>query len=224
MLALTMALAALCASVSSGQGIDSEPPAEATCTETLQARHLDSAEARTLAETGGRVVREGCTLRFRTPDGDHTLTSNLSEDAEHLGYIYRGVLPHAYDLIEVRHYERREYLIIDRSGRQKRYLVGKPVVSPDRLRVVATSLDLVAGIRSNALEIWRLEDRFARLELSIRSNEWGPSDATWIGAATIAFTQNFKPFGDRKETALLRLTPSGWSFEPGVASGPVGGR
>jgi hypothetical protein len=69
-----------------------------------------------------------------------------------------------------------------------------------------------------------LEDRFARLELSIRSDEWGPSDAAWINTVTIAFTQNFEPFGDRKETARLRLTPSGWSFEPGVAPGPLGGR
>jgi hypothetical protein len=220
----TMAFAALCASVSWGQSIDTEAPPATTCTETLRARHSDAAEARALDETGGRVVRENCTLRFRTSDGDHVLASNLSEDAEHLGYIYRGVLPHGYDLVEVRHYERREYLVVDRMGLQKRYVVGEPGLSPDRERVVATSLDLVAGIRPNALEIWRLEDRFARLELSIRSDEWGPSDAAWVDAATIAFTQNFKPFGDRKETARLRLTPSGWSFEPGVASAPAGGR
>ena len=158
------------------------------------------------------------------PDGDHALTSNLSEDAQHLGYRYRGVLPHGYDLVEVRHYERRDYLSVDRTGLQKHTLVGEPVLSPDRERVVATSLDLVAGIRPNALEIWRLDDRFARLELSIRSYEWGPSDATWIDTSTIVFTQNFEPFGDRKETARLRLTPSGWSFEPGVASGPAGGQ
>jgi len=220
-----MALAVLYASESSSQVIDAEPPAQTTCTETLQARHSDAAEARTLDETGGRVVREGCTLRFRTPGGEHALTSNLSEDAEHLGYVYRGVLPHEYDLVEVRYYERRQYLIIDRTGRHQRHLVGEPVVSPDQRRVVATSLDLVAGIRPNALEIWRLEDQFApQLELSIRSDDWGPSDATWIDAATIAFTQSFEPFGDRKETARLRFTPSGWLFEPGVASGPVGGR
>jgi hypothetical protein len=220
-----MTLAVLYASVSSSQDIDAELPAETTCTETLQVRHSDAAEARALDETGGRVVREGCTLRFWTPLGEHALTSNLSEDAQHRGYVYRGVLPHEYDLVEVRYYERRQYLIMDRTGRHQRYLVGEPVVSPDRRRVVATSLDLVAGIRPNALEIWRLEDQFApQLELSIGSDEWGPSDATWVDAAMIAFTQNFKRFGDRKETGRLRSTPSGWLFEPGVASGPVGGR
>lgn len=219
-----MAFAALCSSICRGQGIDAESRPETTCTETLQARHSDAAEALALDETGGRVIREDCTLTFRTPGGEHALTSNLSEDAEHLAYIYRGGLPHGFDLVEVRYYERREYLIIDRTGLQKQHLVGEPVLSPDRERVVATSLDLVAGIRPNALEIWRLEDRFARLEVSIRSNEWGPSDATWIDATTIAFTQNFGPFGDRRETARMRLTPSGWSFEPGVASGPFGGR
>jgi len=219
-----MALAVLYASVSSSQNIDAEPPAETTCTQTLQARHSDAAEARALDETGGRVVREGCTLRFRTPRGEHALTGNLSEDAEHLRYVYRGVLPHEYDLVEVRYYERRQYLIIDRTGRHQRHLVGEPVVSPDRRRVVATSLDLVAAISPNALEIWRLEDQFPTLELSIGSEEWGPSDATWVDAATIAFTQNFQPFGDRKETGRLRFTPSGWLFEPGVGSGPVGRR
>jgi hypothetical protein len=81
------------------------------------------------------------------------------------------------------------------------------------------------AVDPNALEIWRLEDRFARLELSIQSDEWAPSDATWIYAATIAFVQNFlEPVGgDRQETARLRLTPSGWSLELGVTSGPFGG-
>jgi hypothetical protein len=133
--------------------------------------------------------------------------------------VYRGTLPQGYDLVEVRYYERREYLVIDGTGLRKRYLVGEPVVSPDRQRVVATSLDLVAGIRPNGLEIWRLEDRFVTLEFSSRSEEWGPSDAAWVDAATIVFTQSFKPFGERKETARLRLTSSGWSFEPGVAFG-----
>jgi hypothetical protein len=127
-------------------------------------------------------------------------------------------LPHEYDLVEVRHYERLQYLIIDRTGLHRRYLVGKPLVSPDQRRVVATSLDLVAAIHPNALEIWQLEDQVGPwLEISISSDEWGPSDAIWVDAATIEFTQNFKPFGDRKETARLRFTPSGWLFEPGVA-------
>jgi hypothetical protein len=148
------------------------------------------------------------------------LTSNLSEDARHLGYVYRGTLPQGHDLVEVRYYERRQYLVVNSTGLHKGDLVGAPVVSPDGQRVVATSFDLVAGISPNALQIWRLEDQYASLELSIRSSEWGPSNAAWVDGATIAFTQNFKPFGERKETARLRLTSSGWSFEPGVASGP----
>lgn len=220
-LALVMASAVLYASESSGQAVDAEPSAESaeiTCTETLLARHSDAEEARALDATGGRVVRDGCTLRFRTPRGEHTLTSNLTENAEHVGYLYRGALPHDYDLVEIRHYERREYLLIDKTGLHRTYLVGEPVVSPDRRRVVATSFDLVAGIHPNELQIWRLEDQFsAWLEISIGSDEWGPSGAIWIDTTTIEFTQNFKPFGDRKETARLRLTSSGWLFEPGVA-------
>ena len=126
-----------------------------------------------------------------------------------------GILPSGLDLVEIGYYEGGGFLAIDQHGGST-LIAGEPLVSPDSQRFATLSLDLEAEYQPNVNEIWRLRAGTLRLELAVRSDEWGPSEARWRDSATVEFLQNF-PTADvgtyRQQRARLVLDHDGWSLQ-----------
>ena len=178
----------------------------------------NSEEARSIAETGGRVTRDGCALKFHGSNNEVVLTSRPCNCDAVVMYRYLHAIPEIqFDIVEISYWEGNGYMIISPIGTQ-RQIIGPPVLSPDQRRLLATSIDLHAGYNPNGLEIFNVERGYSIVELSLRTDQWGPTDAAWIDADTIEFTQVFtddqglKEF--QREGARLVRTLSGWSFEP----------
>ncbi|HEX5831154.1 MAG TPA: hypothetical protein VFY16_09245 [Gemmatimonadaceae bacterium] len=189
------------------------------CADSEVVARADSAEPAALTGTGGRVVRTGCVLLVRTASGRAVaLTDDYTEGDRFVQHVYRGSLPpRQLDVVEVARYEGGGYLVLDRNGAQT-WIARAPVASPDGRRFVALSFDLEAGYQPNVIEVWRVEDGSPRLEIAVRSDDWGPSDARWRDNATITFVQNFPRYTDegygydRRPVRLVRRA-RGWMLE-----------
>jgi hypothetical protein len=175
-------------------------------------------EALAISKANGQVSREGCVLRIRTAGDDRKLTDEPDELRDtFVRYEYEGILPGTeFHVVVAQLYESRAFEFVGPKGGAR--LIGPPKLSTDRRRVLATSRDLTVRYVPNAVEIWNIERGYPTLELSLRSDEWGPDDAMWIDANTIQFSQSFlDETGVNEYTrkgARLRHTASGWSFEP----------
>ena len=178
----------------------------------------NSGEAQAIAETGGRVTRDGCVLKFHGSSNEVVLTSRPCNCDAAVMYRYLHVIPEIqFDVVEISYWEGNGYMIISPIGSQ-RQIIGPPALSPDQHRLLATSIDLRSGYNPNGLEIFNVERGYSFVELSLRTDQWGPTDAVWIDADTIEFRQIFlddKGLNEyTREGARLRRTISGWSFEP----------
>jgi hypothetical protein len=176
----------------------------------------DPDEARAIAVSGNRVARDGCVLRVRTNTGEQTFNDDLREGGHYVRYLYQGRLPRTdFDIVRVQFYEGSAYQLIGPRGWSR--LVGAPVLSPDGRRVIAASRDLYASYNPNAVEIWNIERGLPVLELSVRTDRWGPGEVTWIDADTIGLV--LISLDDQNQERLIggarmRRTSAGWSFDP----------
>jgi hypothetical protein len=176
----------------------------------------DQDEIRAIAASDGRVSRSSCVLRFHTPAGDRVFQDDLREGGGYVRYLYKGTLtPKEFFVVLVQFYEGEAYEVVGPHGVAR--IAGKPLLSPNSNRFLASSLDLYAGFNPNALEIWNIERGLPSLEISIRSGQWGPGDVVWVDDDSIRFTQVSLDDHDnerRVEGAQLRRVNGVWSFEP----------
>ena len=198
------------------QAVSENAPARAAPSPNEQC--YDREEAQTISQTDGRVTRDGCVLTFHGSMKEVTLTSSPCDCDAVVMYRYLHVIPEIqFDVVEISYWEGNGYMIISPIGSQ-RQIIGPPVLSPDQHRLLATSIDLRSGYNPNGLEIFNVERGYSFVELSLRTDQWGPTDAVWIDADTIEFTQillDDKGLNEyTREGARLRRTLSGWSFEP----------
>jgi hypothetical protein len=173
-------------------------------------------EATAIQRANGKASRDGCTLIVRAGDNEARLIDDLREGGSYVRYEYRSVLPDTeFHVVAIFFYEGTAFEIVGPRGKAR--LAGAPVVSPDHRRVLSVSKDLYAGFNPNAVEIWNIEKGFPRLELSLRSDEWGPDNARWVNAQTVEFGQtslNEKDLEQERKGAHLHYSEGGWSFTP----------
>jgi hypothetical protein len=185
------------------------------CTDSM-APLRDRTEAGMLARSAGRVRRDHCRLIFRTVGGDTAVFANDQSDNDRaISYTYLGPAGDQLDLVRVGYYEGGSYMLVERDGVHVA-VAGPPTFSPDGSRFASLSMDLEAEYDPNVVQVWRLNRGHPRLEIAITSDEWGPSDALWVGADTLRFTQNFPTDSIgvyRKQHAELIRNERGWTFQ-----------
>jgi hypothetical protein len=178
----------------------------------------DTVEERYIREARGRVQRIGCELRIALPKGQPAIFRNdLREGDPWLTYRYAGTVPElSLEVVEVSYYESGHLLLLSPNGGRVA-VAGVPVVAADSTAFYTTSLDLEAEYDPNVIEVWTMRGGSPRLQIAVRSEEWGPSDATWKDRMTIEFQRTF-PLDtsgvQRKAKARLQRTDRGWAFEP----------
>lgn len=200
-------------------------PAADPYTACAEAADADACAARVeqglIAASGGQVRREGGTLAFRTASGRSiVLEDDRTEGDRYVRHFYQGFLPEiGQHLVRVGFYEGGAWLLVGAAEADQTILVGAPVVSPDRSRFAATSVDLVAGYDRNAIQVWRIVSGRPRLEWGVDGGDvWGASDAVWIDARTVEFTRHVNPDGDPYHTEKIRtrlvLGDGGFTLRP----------
>lgn len=185
------------------------------CADSAIASWRDSAEAAPLVTARGRVFRSHCRLVFRVVGGDTTVFTDDQSEGDHtVNYTYLGSVGAGFDLVRIGYYEGGTYMLVGATG-DLTYVAGPPTFSPDSTRFASLSIDLEAEYEPNVLEIWRLEGHHPRLEIAIKSEEWGPSDPRWFSASRLTFIQNFPTDSlntYRKLHAQLVRGASGWAL------------
>ena len=101
----------------------------------------DPDEIRAIAASNGRVTgMVACCGSAHQPVNAH-YRDVLQEGGSYVRYEYQGILPQTeFHIVRVQYYEGNAYEIVGPKGQSR--LVGLPVLSPDRRRVFASSLDL----------------------------------------------------------------------------------
>jgi len=174
-----------------------------------------SVEARAIFASNGKASRDGCALTIQAGRNRVRLVDDLREQGStYIRYQYNGALSNTeFHVVVIFFYEGTAYELVGPNGNAR--LVGFPLLSPDGHRVLSSSKDLYAAFNPNAVEIWNIERGLPRLEISIRSDEWGPSDARWVDAQTIEFGQtsiNDNGMEQTRTGARLQRISSNWSL------------
>jgi hypothetical protein len=105
-------------------------------------------------------------------------------------HVFRGRLRAGFAILEIIHYEGGEFLLVDERTGATHAVDSMPVVSPDGLRFVTTSLDLVAGHQPNRIAIYRFTADGVVEEWSELPRGWGPSQPEWLDDRTVRFMAN----------------------------------
>ncbi|HEX2095340.1 MAG TPA: hypothetical protein VHG28_23290, partial [Longimicrobiaceae bacterium] len=126
-------------------------------------------ERAALARSGGRARRSGGRLEIAAAGGRVIpLANDTTEGERYVRYRYREYLEEiGYHLVEVGFYEGGGFVLVSAATGDETHLHGSPVVSPDRARFVAVSVDLVAGYDPNGIQVWRLTGAGPRLEWGV---------------------------------------------------------
>jgi hypothetical protein len=114
-----------------------------------------------------------------------------------------------YFLLHRQSDEASDYVLISaRSGKQFT-VQERPVISPDRARIVTASAGLSGMSGGNAVQIWRVMPRDLELEFELSPRNWEPSDPSWVDNRTIQLRQQAPLMGESrafsKPVELVRL-------------------
>lgn len=155
----------------------------------------DSADAPGLAQTGGRVQRQGLNLTFKAANGRTAVLKNDTTDSEDaIAYLYWGELPNVHQwVVNVGLWEGRYVVLIDQRTGQRTDIWGQPAASPDGRYILASSYDLAAAFDANGLQLLQLGPKGPKLVWQRELNNWGPADVRWRPNGTIVVKQGFGP-------------------------------
>lgn len=176
------------------------PPRDTCATLTPPpAEDWDQREARVIAGLSGRARRMENGLALRLDNGGDLVLQDVEGDEDLTRYRLAGwnEALRAYE-VAVAYYEGGSNLLIDARNGHRTRVWGMPVVSPDRRRFVAHSMDLEAAYDPNGIQVWRAGGD--TLELEWQSElRWGPSHPLWLNDSTLAVRAHPGP-GDRDAT------------------------
>jgi hypothetical protein len=170
----------------------------------------DSVEARALAQTGGRVLRQDLELRFRPAKGPTVELRNDTSDTESaVGYSYWGSLPAAHQwVVFAALYESSGVVLIDQRTGRRTDTWGRPLVSPDGRYILTYNADLEAAFDPTGLQLFRIEAAGPRLVWQRALAHWGPADMRWLGQNQVLVKQDFgiTEDGTKKAPGYVKLT------------------
>jgi|SRR6185369_9185874 len=148
------------------------------------ARKNYNIEQNKISRATGHAVRKGLRLELSTGKRVIVLKDDCSEGESYGRYSFeRHLTDIGYYLVSVTAYEGGGFLLInDRNGKQT-FISGEPQVSPDKKRVLATSMDFMAGYSNKTIAMWRLvltglEEEYVYDTLNEKA--CGASDARWL--------------------------------------------
>lgn len=153
---------------------------------------------------GDKFDRSGKTLKLKFNNGK---SLELVDDSSH---TENRVLYHCIDyypdeglfLIHAALYEGTDCFFVSEKTGKTIALGGMPAFSPDRSRVAASNVDIIAGFDFNGIKIFRIENDELHHELDLEPGEWGPQNLRWISETEIAFE---KYQGEEMPSPLTRL-------------------
>lgn len=128
------------------------------------------------------VKRTGNKLLLKTKRNQEVILEDIDKGPEGVWYCFRDYLKeiNAY-IVFVQYYEGGAYCLINSNSGNMVYVPGLIKISPNRQRIVSYNLDLEARYSFNGFVIYRMaNDTFVK-EFEIETEQWGPTDARWIG-------------------------------------------
>lgn len=175
------------------------PLAQSPFTNKVQIEDED-AEPKNIKRDASFVKRSGDSLIFRTQSGASVaLRNNQTEGGEYVGYRYDQIIPEINVFgINVSYYESGDYVILDRNSGDTTHLWAKPVVSPDKKRLICPSYDLEARFIPNGFQLLEYNNGKINLLGEIELDNWGPGQVKWLDNNTLA--AEYVTMVDNKET------------------------
>lgn len=183
----------------------------------------DSVQARVIAESGGRVRRQGDRLVIQVERGAPAeLVDNTSDSGDARRHAYAGYLPSIrHHVVQVGYYEGGDVILVNAVTGMATTVHGYPAIAPGGGRIATASVDLVAGHDENTIQIWRVMDTHLELEWEVRGgNRWGASHPAWRGDDVVQFTHHRLPSWDSSPDDIVQtpmrivLREGGFSLEP----------
>lgn len=142
-------------------------------------------ERRVVAQSAGRVVRNGASICIKPERSDLVCLEASPEDAEDdfIAYTYLGQLAApATHVLRVTYYEGRAVLLVDAISGNRHDVSAVPVPSPDGARLAVASMDLDAAFDPNEFVIYRYGEGGLTQELKVSPTDWGPGTPRWLNA------------------------------------------
>lgn len=145
-------------------------------------------EKRVVAQSAGRVARNGASICIRPERTDLVCLEASPENAEDdfVAYTYLGQLAApAVHVLRVTYYEGRAVLLVDAITGNRHNVSAVPVPSPDGERLAVASMDLDAAFDPNEFVIYRYDDGGLTQELKVSPTDWGPGTPRWLNASRV---------------------------------------
>ncbi len=169
------------------------------------------------AEPAPASTRDGLALVLQLTDSTVRLLDDTTSGDSYVRHQYAGrVVGTDFHLIHLSFVEGQSYRLIHATTGRQVAVDAPPVWSPDKTRMVTTSMDLVATFDPTRIAVLRIEGDTAHVEWQLEPELWGPAAAHWVGNDTIRFTANHvtsAPGTYRESEGLLVRTAKGWALQ-----------
>jgi hypothetical protein len=135
-------------------------------------------------------ARDGLALVIPLDGGGRaTLVDDTTSGEDYVRFEYVGRVDGVpFHLVRESHAEGQSFRLVHASTGRQVAVDAPPVVAPGGALFVTASKDLAAAFDPTRLAVWRVVGDSARVEWSAEPADWGPADAAWRGADTVAFT------------------------------------
>ena len=151
------------------------------------------------------VFKNGDTLTVYLRNGK--IKRYIDRQHEDEAYVFKGLLAHTQYFLfrfEYRSGEVSGFLLVNENNGSQCSVPGKPLLSPDHKRFVASCVDLEAQYNPNSLTICRFDRDSCRVEYSVEPTDWGATKVRWINSYTLQYQK-----GIPSETGII---PAGKSI------------
>lgn len=131
---------------------------------------------------GEHFKRSGDTLFLNLSNGKKvSLIDNSKEGDEEEHYTYENYFsqPNIF-IIYVQLYEGNNYLLVNRTNGNKKYIIGRAYPSPSGSKLLAINEDLEAGYSFNGIQLLTKQKDTFTTQLTIDAGNWAPVDVKWL--------------------------------------------
>jgi hypothetical protein len=119
-----------------------------------------------------------------------TLSNDTIIAADAVWYHFRTYYPEfGFYEVHAQYAEGEAYLLIDDTLARSQQLIGAPVFSPNRTRLIAMCEGLESGYNPNKIQICKIGRWTLAKEFEYTAQNWGPRSAVWLSNDKIAFTK-----------------------------------
>lgn len=153
---------------------------------------VEKKELAELRKYPGLITRSGPTLRIKIQNGNpvELVDVHNNSDRDRI-YTFVGRLNGIdFALIDVAYWEGETNLLVDLRSGKIEDIKGKPIVSPNREKIVSSVFGGISGYIQTTINIYRITPGGLVMEWS-HQPAWEPSELHWINDSKIALTKNY---------------------------------